>query len=458
MSFSKLYESLPVFLQNWACTFYGFKEGRHRYSRDFFRFLEEFTKLQYSSAVDVRRIKTERLSRILLSAKGSGYYEELEEVSPDQIQDNPWLILDRMPILTKDDLRKFVFSAKTMKGNTEVVTSGTTGKALRFFKDKESFGAQWAVWFRHRDRFGVGFRQLSVNFTGKPVVPVGQSKPPFWRYNRAQNQYLISMQHVNEVNIKSIVMFLNSISPVFYSGYPSIIAEVARIATSKGLELHDTAAPSVIFAGAEKVLDYQREVMSSWTQAKVTDQYGLSEGCCNFSQCEEGNYHEDFEFCHVEIANGEVLADGSIRGRLIGTAFFNHALPFIKYETGDIAIMAPDNYRCPCGRESRVVFSVDGRVDDFVLTPDGRHVMRFDYLFKDTNEALEAQVIQFELNEIEIRAVLLAPELRERFEEKVQSHFDEYIAAAMTLRFEYVSEIEKSATGKFKAVVNRLPK
>src|SRR5690606_28956870 len=131
------------------------------------------------------------------------------------------------------------FNKVTNGDARKVITSGTTGKALTIWKDRESFAMQWAVWFRHRYRFGVNLKDLSVNFTGKPVVPISQKKPPFWRHNLAQNQILISMQHINQENIHAIVCYLNSIKPIFYSGYPSIISEVSRLATNSGLALHE---------------------------------------------------------------------------------------------------------------------------------------------------------------------------------------------------------------------------
>ncbi|HZJ97856.1 MAG TPA: hypothetical protein VFD12_08495 [Oligella sp.] len=451
-----LYQNLPVFFQNLLCSVYGFKESKSRYSKEFYAFLDEYKITDFNNKQSIHQAKTKKLKSILLSAKKSGLYSHLNQTSISKIQDDPWHIFSKLPILTKNDVRSFHEHIPSGRSLTSVITSGTTGKSLSFVKDAESIAAQWAIWFRHRHRFGTEFGDSSVNFTGKPVVPPRQSKPPYWRYNAAQKQYLISMQHINIENIDSIVGFLNTISPNFYSGYPSIIAEVARLAQLKGLSLDKVSTPSIIYTGAEKLLDYQQESIESWTGSTVTDQYGLSEGCCNFSKCEHGHYHEDFEFSHIEIADGETLEDGSVKGRLIGTGFFNHAMPFIRYDTGDIAVMAPEDFRCSCGRESRVIFSVDGRADDYVLTPDGRRVMRFDYLFKDTIEALEAQVVQEQPDSIIIKAVLSGQGTTETFEHKVRQHFDEFIATPMDLIFEYVDEIERTGTGKFKAVINRL--
>lgn len=455
----KVYENLPVFLQNFICTLYGYKEGALRFNKNFYERLKSFISTDFASKSEINSIKASCLAKNLLIAKKSGFYKHLDSVSDEDILKDPVVILNGLPILTKEQLRLFKFKKPSLFSSAKcIVTSGTTGKALKILKDKMAFSAQWAIWFRHRHRFGISLSDVSVNFSGKPLVPLSQKKAPYWRFNRAQNQYLISMQHINDNTIGEIVGFLNSIQPKFYSGYPSIIAEVARLALQHKLCLADSATPSVVFTGAEKLLLDQQQSISNWLGSKVvlTDQYGLTEGNCNFSKCEKGNYHEDFEFCHIEIADGEVLTDGSLKGRLIGTSFYNSAMPLIRYDTGDIAVLAPDDFICPCGRQSRVIKEVDGRIDDYVLLPNNKRVMRFDYLFKDTFEVVEAQVIQKELGAVEILSVLLPGASSTEFERKVRAHFAEYIHKDLRIIFSYTERIERSGTGKFKAVLNRL--
>jgi len=79
--------------------------------------------------------------------------------------------------------------------------------------------------------------------------------------------------------------------------------------------------------------------------------------------------------------------------------------------------------------------------------------MRFDYLFKDTFEIKEAQVVQVSAEEVVFRIVLHAAAPQQELERKITSSFREWISPDMIVSFEYVSHIEKSATGKFKAVV-----
>lgn len=460
MNFYQVYNKLPVFFQNFICTLYGYKEARLRYSKDFEKYLSDLIDSDFYNDDQIREYKSKRLQEVLLKAKNHPFYKEkMVELSADLIISDPFKALGNFPILEKKDLLDFnMKSLVNSKNHKIVITSGTTGKALSLCKDKKSFAMQWAVWLRHRKRFNISLGDLSVNFTGKPVVPLNQLTPPFWRFNAAQNQYLISMQHINEKNIIDIIDFLNSIKPSFYSGYPSIIAELSRLAISRKIKLNLSNTPRVIFTGAENLLDYQRDSIISWMGEKViiTDQYGLTEGNCNFSKCEYGNYHEDFEFCHIEIENAVKLSDGSFKGNLIGTAFYNEAMPLIRYNTGDIAVISPKKYKCQCGRHSRVILSVEGRSDDYIVTPDGRHIMRLDYLFKDTFEVIEAQVVQEHKNEVKILAVLAELGNKEDFESKVSAHFGEYISTEMRIIFEYVSKIDKSTTGKFKAVLNKM--
>lgn len=457
MMIKKIYSISPVLIQNVFCTLYGYVESRKRFTRSFFKYLDELIVSDYFSSNEIVSLKKQKLSSSLNVAKGTKKYTALREFTYSDINLDPFSVLSELPILTKDELRRFDFSF--LDNCHEIAsTSGTTGKSLTVPRCKSLTAYQWAVWFRHRHRFGVSYRDLSVNFTGKPVIPLDYKGKVYWRYNAAQRQYLISMQSINKSSITSIVSFLNSIKPTFYSGYPSIIYQLVSLASEEGLFIDETSKPNVLFLGAEKTIDYQKDAFVNWfgVDCLISDQYGLTEANCNFSKCEFGVYHEDYEFSHIELVDAVDNGDGTRTGKLVGTSLQNNCLPLIRYFTGDIATFADENYRCPCGRSSQVILSVDGRNDDFIITTDNRKIMRLDYLFKNTNEVIEAQIVQEQLGSILIKAVPSTDFDQRSFEDKVSYSVCEYIDRRLKVEFSYVDNILRSSTGKFKAVVNRL--
>ena len=455
----KIYPKLPVIMQNLSCSLYGLQERRIRMGSEFKKRYNWLIETDYSIQDDIICYQNEQLQRIVNHAYSNvPYYKEImekEEVNPKDIKSV--VDLKKLPVLKKEDVvnnyKKLI--ALSYPGNRlkKSKTSGTTGTALKFYLTNESIPFQWAVWWRHRARFSVYPFMKHLNFTGKLVVPIEQVAPPYWRWNIPMNQALINMQHLKAENTTALINFVNNNDFKFYSGYPSIIYQFANLLNENGLELVNK--PDYIFLGAENTQDYQKKIIQKITNLKVTDQYGISEGCANASRCEYDLYHEDWEFCILECGDKEILPDGSIRGKIIATGFSNYGFPFIRYETGDMAIWAPEDYRCKCGRDSRVIFKIEGRNEDYIITPEGTSIMRFDYLFKDTNTIKEVQVRQHKLGSIIIRLVP-RPGFTKNDQERIRQRVKELISPKLTVEFEVVDLIPKSASGKFRPVVSEV--
>jgi phenylacetate-CoA ligase len=454
LSFS-VYNKSPIYLQNIACSIYGYVEKRKRFSPEFFKLLEEYRKTDGEDINFIQQYCRARLVEKLSNAvEHSPYYNEINFNADSELDSLE--LLSQFPILYKEDVRLNleIIKCSNDRKALQFQTSGTSGKALQFYKTQDAIAAQWAIWFRHRSRFGINLHDVHVNFTGKPLVPQSQLCPPFWRLNSAINQYLVPMQVVTKDKIRSLVEFLNTITPRYYSGYPSILSEVARLALDNGLELNQENKPTHIFPGAEPLLETQRAYLHEWTGAIISEQYGMTEGACNISKCEHDNYHEDFEFGFIERAHELVLDDGAVQAQIVATDFTNNVFPFIRYHTGDTAIWEPDSFRCPCGRSSPVVRSIEGRTEDYIVTPEGRRIMRLDYIFKDSSEIKEAQVVQNKLGVIEI---LYISRNNEKIDtKKIKSNVAKYISAELIVEFRELSSIPREENGKFRSVKSNL--
>lgn len=452
-----VYERLPVWAQNLACSYYGWREARLRFGKEFDASFARLRESEWWSADEIARYEDEHIADIVRHAYNTvPYYRTAWKalgVSPRDIKGAA--DLHKLPVLTKEDVRAnagaLLSTAMPKTLHVGSFTSGTTGKSLRVFRTKEAVAAQWAVWWRHRARFGCMPGDLHVNFMAKPVVPDRHTKPPYWRYNRSRAQYLIGMQVIVPDRIGAIVGFLNSRRFSFYSGYPSIIAELARLALQEGAVLNPDQRPAAVFLGAENTTDAQRRDIEAWTGVPVSDQYGLAESCGNAARCPEGVYHHDFEMGHIEPGNPEVLDGGAIRGDVVMTGFLNPVMPLIRYAVGDTAIWEPDDFRCSCGRHSRSIRYIEGRADDYVITPEGRRLKRLDYLFTESQNVLEGQVIQEELGSIRV-VIVPRPEYTAADEAMVRKKIADWISPSLRVQVDYVDRVPREPNGKFRAV------
>jgi phenylacetate-CoA ligase len=369
--------------------------------------------------------------------------------------------LPKLPILTKQNVRESAGRLRSVRFDCRHLvhghTSGTTGTSLQFVHLPADVAFKWALAWRQRAIFGAHLGDLHVNFTGKPAAPPTQRRPPYWRRAAAMNQWIVSMHHVTPDKIADISAFLAALRPRFYSGYPSILAEAARLALERGLALPGPSRPGVVFAAAESTVALQERAITEWTGAPVSGIYGASEGCCHASRCEQGVYHEDFEYCHLERVGADGAPADGTRGEILCTGFGTLAMPFIRYAIGDAAEWAPPGYRCACGRQSTVLLQVEGRSEDYVITPEGRRIMRFDYVFKDTEWIREAQVCQYELGGVVVRMVLARPPARHE-EAELRELFAHWISPTLDVCYERVAALEREANGKLRPVKSYLPR
>ena len=458
MNYFKIYSLLPIAIQNWLVGLYSQKIQAERYGQQYEEILSFLLTTSDWSPEKILSYKEEHIFKIIEQAYNycPYYKKKYEAVGVNPSSFTSLEDLQKFPILTKEEIRQNYYGLLAdnvrKKDIIKYHTSGTTGAALDFCNSKYNLQYYWAICARGNLRFGVEPDALSLNFTGKMVAPIDQSEPPFWRYKRAQHQYMLPMVHITDDKIASIVDFINQQKFVKIVGYPSITASFAQFVNEMGFKVINI--PEFYFSGAEKVYEFQREqIEKAFPGIKIVEHYGFSENAGAASKCKCGKYHEDFELGHFELNNSSVEDDFET-GDLLVTGFHNYAMPFIRYDVGDTLTF--HNQACSCGLHSQVIHEVNGRNEDYVITPEGSRIMRFDYLFKDTHDILEAQVVQRELGEIVLRIVKRSTYINSNIECQLKDKVHAMISPSLKVAFEYVDEIERTNSGKFKAVVSEL--
>jgi phenylacetate-CoA ligase len=137
------------------------------------------------------------------------------------------------------------------------------------------------------------------------------------------------------------------------------------------------------------------------------------------------------------------------------TGLVNEDMPLIRYRVGDRVKPAAEGAECECGRRLPLLERIEGRVDDVIVTPDGRRVGRMDPVFKADLSIREAQIVQEELDVVRVR-VAPGAEFGARQEEELKRRIRQRLGEGMRVEVERVKEIERGAGGKFRAVISKV--
>jgi phenylacetate-CoA ligase len=295
--------------------------------------------------------------------------------------------------------------------------------------------------WRHRGWAGLPFAARGAYVAGHPVVSPGRRKPPFWVHDPAENRLLLSSYHISDETAPSYLHALEKFAPDFIHGYPSSLHLLALAALRHGSEVR----PKAVFTASETLLAAQRSTIERAFGAKVFNWYGQTELTCNIVECERGRLHVRTDYGFLEV-----LDDGS----MVCTGFNNLAMPMIRYRTGDRIRMGKGE--CECGRPFPVVDEIEGRIEDYVSTPEGYLVGRLDHLFKGADGVREAQIIQREQSTLILR-VVREETYSMASEEHIREEARKRLGPLMRIAFEYPTHIERGAGGKFRFVVNECP-
>jgi phenylacetate-CoA ligase len=231
-------------------------------------------------------------------------------------------------------------------------------------------------------------------------------------------------------------------------GYPSLLSTLAAHLLDREIDLGYRVRWITI--GAENLMSHQAELIHRAFGVRPRQHYGMSEGVANISECEQGSLHVDEDFAVVEF-----LPHPSGSGyRIVGTNLSNLATPLLRYEVQDLATLAET--ACGCGRPGRIVASVDGRQEDYILLPGGARLGRLDHVFKDLTIIREAQIVQGRVGEVSVR-VVRSRGYGAADERRLLKELRSRIGVDTAVSIDYVETLPRSRTGKLRFVVSELP-
>jgi phenylacetate-CoA ligase len=323
-----------------------------------------------------------------------------------------------------------------------VRTGGTSGQPLRFTADtfarrQKERAYLFDIWSQ------VGYSPFDLR-----VRYAGDIHDGMLHYNSLENVWVVSPGATVEGELEGLRRWLRTLAPFFLHVYPSSLYTFIDLVGEdlfRNLPVRGVIAASEMFPASEQ-LRFENNFGIKTAHWYGHSEYAVLSYCCR--KCRGFHFYPTYG--HVELLPSEI--EGC--RRIVASSFNRMGTQFVRYDTGDLAVDTQGS--CDADEFTRAS-AIVGRSQETFVDNSGRKRSLFGYAFGDLDHGTfydQIRDIQF----VQDRAGFLLVRIVTNpgaEKEEIQRTFERRIPMA-TLEFEYVSEIERSPSGKRKYFVDGL--
>ena len=416
--------------------------------------MAELEQLQWLSVEELKARQLVKLKNIVRYAYENVpfYQNKFQGIGfrPDDL--NSFEDYKQLPTLTKKDIQihldelisKNISKDRLLKDSS----GGSTGIPTVFYTDKSN-----------RD-LRRGAALMSDSWTGWQV---GEKSSYLWGADRdtdvirslkdkiahkfIHRTSLLNAFELDEATMRRHVETLRREKPTLIIAYANVAFFFGKFLLESGLSI---PSPKGIVCSAETLTEEKRAVIEKAFGCKALNRYASREIGLIAAECpHQSGLHINTEDVYVEIEqNGD-----SDFGEIIVTDFNNHAMPFIRYRTGDVGVPSID--ACTCGRGMPLIKEVKGRTSDFILHPDGHliHGESFSHAFYGIREIARFQVHQKSLDSLDVN-LIKGDGFSTAHKGMVEKKVKEIIGDKVNVTINEVDDIPVPISGKFKFAIS----
>lgn len=370
-----------------------------------------------------------------------------------------YITLQDFPVVSKkiinENYESFLVSPKNIPGQKGELhiqkTSGSTGIPFLIPQDTKC---------RLRRLATIKFENDLLGFHSfEPLLHL-RATSHYWqgfldKYDKKTNIWYSDNSNLTEERLKTIINIIIANKIKFVRGYMTTLDFIADYLIKYNITL--PSKPLFISVG-ELLTESLRKKIVYDLKCNIVSQYATEEnGIFGTSPVnEEGTTIKlNRANCIIEILkldSDQPVEDGEI-GRIVVTDLINHAMPLIRYDTGDLAAVGK---RCADGYPSLLI-NLSGRKTDLITRVDGSYVDFYNSIpkeiFLNTN-IRQWQFIQ-EDKKIYTLRLSLAHESASIDEKYVADNIKKIIGNSAIINFDYVNEIPVLDSGKRRSVINK---
>lgn len=421
------------------------RRGGHR--REVMRLFREAQIFDYWGPQKRMVLRQERLAGLLNHAREHVpfYRDRLQEAGPI-ISADAFDVLRRLPVVQREQLQKnpSAFCSEVEEGR-EDYTGGSTGTPLQFKVDSAMHRSREAslMWADSHAGWRPGEKMAMLWGADKDLRSALRSWKlhlRWWMENRrwynAFDMGPFEMEHFHQE--------LRSFCPDWLVAYAGAAHTYAGFLTEAG---HRPSYPRRgVICSAEVLTDSMRQDIADVFRCPLFDRYGNRETGAIAAECmaHQGLHINEAQLV-VEVNSPDPMNEP---GAILVTSLVNWAMPFIRYDTGDLGLWR-SHEDCSCGRRSLRLARIMGRQSDVIQTRTGQciHGEFFTHLFYGSRGVQQFQFVQESGDDY--RLLLKADEDQcRRLEDGWRQAIRDKVGPSAGLRIDYVQHIPPSPSGK----------
>lgn len=362
-----------------------------------------------------------------------------------------------LPIWTRDDQRALFESlgGPPVAGSLVHSTGGSTGVPTRFYITRSSYEWRTAVSDRGYSWAGAEEGRRSYYIWGTPIRAPGRLT--HWKqeiHHALQRRTYFDSFSFGDAEKEACCRDIARRRPPVVVGYAGNLIELAHFVKRRP-DLWPWK-PAAIVTAAEGLAPGRRELIEASLGGRVFMSYGSREFMLIGMECPEHNgYHLASDNLFVEVVDGAGQpARPGEPGRILVTDLHNEANPFVRYEIGDLGTLFGPEHRCACGLPFPLLATVEGRLQEVILTKRGERVTALfvPHLMKEFPWVEGYQLSQERAGAVTVSLITqgaLRPELTAQIAEPLRGRLGD----DMELRFERVERLVRNRSGKTPIVI-----
>lgn len=341
------------------------------------------------------------------------------------------------PLLCKEQLTEELdrFTDTRYIDNRYVVTTGgTTGGQTRLYMSNDCYGKEWAFVNDLLIKQGVNPDSRRLCLRGVEGIPPDR----LIAYNPLYKEMLVSPFRLSQDQVIRNLATIRRFKPQWIHGYPSSVAEFARILTQLGETLPSVTHVLLVSEGLYPEQEAQIRLVFG---GNILTFYGMTERVIFAEKIDQHLFPHPL-YGATEVVDGELIATG----------FLNKATRMIRYRTGDNANVVQEG-----GFVTKINSITGRRGREFLL---GKNGVQVNMTALNVHNDLLDSVTRYQFYQKQPGKCILKLQTRPDFEPGNLAYilrmFQNKVGNELDIEGEIVSEIPLTQRGKHRYIVTEL--